>query len=87
MKETGAETIVIACTIVSACYEITAATDPNQRGIFVIDPNILAVKQAEMLASLNAVGKYRISRTGYYEQLASHSVKQAAELEAILAEK
>ena len=87
MKETGAETIVIACTIVSACYEITATTDPKLCGISVIDPNILAVKQAEMLASLNAAGKYRISRAGYYEKLATHSERQAAELEAILAGK
>jgi len=84
MKETGAETIVIACTIVSACYEITAAADPNLRGISVIDPNLMAVKQAEMLANLNAVGRYRMSRRGYYEQLEAHNKKQAAELSFIL---
>lgn len=87
MKETGAETIVIACTIVSACYELTAATDPGLGGVSIIDPNVIAVKQAEMLASLHAVGRYRMSRTGYYEQLATHSAEQAAELDAILAGK
>lgn len=87
MTETGAETIVIACTIVSACYEITAATDPSLHGISVIDPNIIAVKQAEMLASLNAAGRYRMGRTGYYERLEAHSAEQAAELNKILSEK
>ncbi|MFG2960985.1 aspartate/glutamate racemase family protein [Streptomyces sp. NPDC048291] len=84
MREAGAETIVIACTIVSACYEITAAKDESLRGISVIDPNIMAVKQAEMLASLNAVGQYRIARTGYYQQVAQHSTEQAAEIHALL---
>ena len=84
MKETGAETIVIACTVVSACYEITAAGDPDLSGISVIDPNVMAVKQAEMLAGLNAAGRYRMSRCGYYEQLEAHSKEQAAELSFIL---
>jgi len=87
MKETGAETVVIACTIVSACYEITAAKDETLRGISVIDPNIIAIKQAEMLASLNAVGQYRIARTGYYQKLASQSPAQAEELYSLLTEK
>jgi hypothetical protein len=51
----------------------------------VIDPNVLALKQAEMLADLNASGHYRIARTGYYQQLEAHSPDQAAALRAYLA--
>lgn len=85
MQETGAETVIIACTIVSGCYETTAANNPSLRGASIIDPNIIAVKQAEMLAALNAVGQYRISRAGYYQQLKAHSVEQSDELYSLLA--
>ncbi len=84
MDETGAETIIIACTIVSGCYEVTAAHDPSLQGLSVIDPNVLAFKQAEMLADLRASGQYRVARTGYYQQLEAHSPGQAAELRAYL---
>jgi allantoin racemase len=50
----------------------------------VIDPNILALKQAEMLADLHASGRYRIARTGYYQQLETHNPRQAAELRSYL---
>jgi allantoin racemase len=85
MAQTGAETVIVACTIVAGCYETSAAENPDLRGISVIDPNIVAVKQAEMLADLNNAGKYRIARTGYYQQLAQHSPAQDAELRAFLA--
>lgn len=39
MRETGAETIVIACTIVSASYEITAPTDPEHGGRDNVTPD------------------------------------------------
>jgi len=84
MVETGAESVIIACTIVSGCYEMTARTNPEMRALSVIDPNVMALKQAEMLADLNAVGQYRIARTGYYQQLDSHSPEQSDELYALL---
>ena len=86
MHETGAETVIIGCTIVSACYERAAsAGDERMRSLSVINPNLMAVKQAEMLADLAAQGQYRISRAGYYQNLAAHSETQAAELNLILA--
>jgi allantoin racemase len=85
MDETGAETVIVACTIVAGCYELCAAENPKLRGISVIDPNIMAVKQAQMLADLRATGQYRIARTGYYQKLSQHSKDQDAELRAYLA--
>lgn len=84
MQRTGAETVIIGCTIVAACYEKHAKSDPALRGISVIDPNIAAVKQAELLADLNQQGQYRIARTGYYQQLTEHDAAQARELYEIL---
>lgn len=85
MADTGAETVIMGCTIVAACYESVAAKDPELQGLSVIDPNIIAVKQAEMLADLHASGQYRISRSGYYQQLSSHSRAQWDELHGYLA--
>jgi allantoin racemase len=86
MAETGAETVIIACTVVSACYETTAANDPRLQGVSVIDPNVVAVKWAEMLVDLQRAGQYRIARSGYYQQLAHHSQEKDAELRSHLAE-
>jgi allantoin racemase len=85
MAETGAETVIIACTIVAGCYEIAARTDNRLQDLSVIDPNVMALKQAEMFAELRAAGQYRISRAGYYQPLDAHSREQADELRSYLA--
>jgi len=85
MATTGAETVIIGCTIVSACYEKMAlAGEERFRRLSVINPNLMAVKQAEVLADMAAQGQYRISRAGYYQNLREHSVEQADELAALL---
>lgn len=85
MEETGAETIIIGCTIVSACYEKVAMSGEQKLNeLSVVNPNLIAVKQAEALADMAAHGQYRISRAGYYQKLRSHSVEQADELASFL---
>lgn len=85
MAETGAETVIIGCTIVSACYEKAALTDERLQQLSVINPNVVAVKQAEVLADLAAQGQYRISRAAYYQSLAAHDPAQDDELRSVLA--
>lgn len=81
MRRTGAETVLIGCTIVSACYELAYLRGRKQLGeLSVINPNLIAVKIAEMLADMNAAGQYRLARTGYYQNLAAHDSDQAAEV-------
>ena len=85
MRTTGAETVVIGCTIVSACYELAALKgDAELAALSVVNPNVMAVKLAEMMADLNAPGQYRIARTGYYQQHAAHDAAEAAEILADL---
>jgi allantoin racemase len=87
MRTTGAETVVIGCTIVSACYELAVLRgDAELAKLSVINPNVMAVKLAEMFADLNATKQYRISRTGYYQQHASHDADEAAEIMSMLTE-
>ncbi len=86
MEQTGAETVIVACTIISGCYVTSVAEDPSLGGVSLVDPNIVAVKQAEMLADLQAVGQYAISRAGYYQKLSAHSQEQADEMDRLLTE-
>jgi allantoin racemase len=85
MARDRAEAVVLGCTIVAACFEravLRGATDLAQ--LAVVNPNLMAVKVAELLADLAAVGQYRISRTGYYEQHAQHDPVEAAEVRSFL---
>ena len=84
LETTGAETVVIGCTIVSACYELAALDDPELSAVSVINPNVMAVKVAEMFADLRASGQYRMSRTGYYQRHEDHDRAQAADVLARL---
>ena len=85
MRTTGAETVVIGCTIVSACYELAALGGDAELGaLSVVNPNVMAVKLAEMFADLNSTKQYRIARTGYYQQHAAHDAAEAAEILGIL---
>jgi allantoin racemase len=85
MRSTGAETVVIGCTIVSACYELAVLRgDADLAALSVINPNVMAVKLAEMFADLDATKQYRISRVGYYQQHTSHDAGEAAEIMELL---
>ena len=87
MRTTGAETVIIGCTIVAACYELAALRGDSELGaLSVVNPNVMAVKLAEMFADLNATGQYRISRSGYYQQHASHDVAEAGDILELLTE-
>ena len=80
LNSSGAETIIIGCTIVSACYEQVAMHEMSYRELSVINPNVVALKQAEMLADMNRQGQYRISRAAYYQPLETHDANAAAEV-------
>jgi allantoin racemase len=85
LERDGAEVIVLGCTIIAACFEKTrldSASDLD--GLAIINPNLIAVKVAELLADLAAVGQYRISRAGYYQRHEQHDPAEALEVLALL---
>jgi allantoin racemase len=85
LERDGAEAVVLGCTIVSACYERAVLRGAAELGdLAVINPNLMAVKVAEMLADLRAVGQYRISRRAYYRRHAQHDAEEAAGILALL---
>jgi allantoin racemase len=81
MQRTRAETVIVGCTIVSACYERACLNGvEGLDGLSIINPNMMAVKMAESLVALRRVGQYRISRAAYYQRLDDHDPAQAAEV-------
>jgi allantoin racemase len=79
MELDRSEVVVLGCTIIAACYEQTLMRGTSglpERAI--INPNLMAVKVAELLADLRQVGQYRMSRAGYYQQHAQHDAAEAA---------
>jgi allantoin racemase len=80
-----AEVVVLGCTIVAACYEQAILRGVSGLGeLAILNPNLIAVKVAEMLADLRAAGQYRISRRAYYRRHAEHDAAEAAEVMARL---
>lgn len=78
LDEDGAECVVLGCTIIAACYEREVLRGAEELATLpIVNPNVLAVKCAELLADLRAVGQYRISRRGYYQQHAQHDPEEA----------
>jgi allantoin racemase len=82
----GAEAVVLGCTIIAACYERAVLAGADVGGVPIINPNVMAVKVAELFADLRSVGQYRIARSGYYQQHAQHDAAEARDvLETFLA--
>jgi allantoin racemase len=81
MEEDDAEAIVLGCTIIAACYEKAQLEGlADIPPLPIVNPNVLAVKQAELFADLAKVGQYRISRKGYYQQHAQHDPAEARDV-------
>jgi allantoin racemase len=85
IERDGAEVVVLGCTIVAACYEQAILRGAHElTDLAILNPNLMAVKTAELLADLRAAGQYRISRKAYYRQHHQHDPAEAAEVLAEL---
>jgi allantoin racemase len=85
LERDRAEVIVLGCTIIAACFEKTLLDGaPDIEGLAVINPNLIAVKVAEMLADLAAVGQYRISREGFYQRHEQHDPAEARDVFSLI---
>jgi allantoin racemase len=81
LEEDGAECVVLGCTIIAACLEREILRGAEELATLpILYPNVLAVKAAELLADLRAVGQYRISRRGYYQRADQHNAEEAREV-------
>jgi allantoin racemase len=85
LEEDGSECVVLGCTIIAACIErevLRGTVDLG--GLPIVNPNVMAVKVAEMLADLRAVGQYRIARSGYYQRHDQRDPAEASEVRRVL---
>ncbi|MBP1143170.1 Asp/Glu/hydantoin racemase [Pseudomonas sp. GV105] len=69
MEDGGVESVILACTIISACTEKWLLTSGEPRNTTILNPNTFALKMAESLGLLHQKGAYGISRVGYYEKM------------------
>lgn len=68
LAETRAETVIMGCTIVAACYQRFLLRSRAKPELAIVNPNLLALKMAEGLADLRKMGTYHLARSGFYEQ-------------------
>jgi allantoin racemase len=81
LEEDGAECVVLGCTIIAACFEREILNGAEALGTLpIVNPNVMAVKAAELFADLRAVGQYRISRRGYYQRAEQYDRIEAEEV-------
>jgi allantoin racemase len=83
--ETGADTILMGCTVVAACYQKFLMGGGEPPDVAIVNPNLMALKVGETLADLKQKGGYRISRAGYYEKPKGHFAVESKKARAHLA--
>lgn len=68
LDQDDTDLVVLGCTIIAACLTQHTQATGEYADVPIVNPNVLALKSAEMLADLRQRGEYRISRRGYYEK-------------------
>ena len=76
IKETNAEVIVMGCTIVAACYQRYLMAGNAAPDVTIINPNLMALKMAELMAGLKQKGGHQMARSGYYEKPSGHYAEE-----------
>ena len=80
LREDASEVVILGCTIIGGCLEREIMTTGRHRDLPILNPNLLALKAAESLADLHRMGKYQISRIGFYQRHEQHDAAEAAEV-------
>ncbi|MEZ5775867.1 MAG: aspartate/glutamate racemase family protein [Hyphomicrobiaceae bacterium] len=72
LAEANAEVVLMGCTIIAACYQRYLMRGNAPPDVTIVNPNLMALKMAEMLAGLRQKGGHQIARQGYYEKPKGH---------------
>jgi allantoin racemase len=80
LREDESELVILGCTIIGGCLEREIMTTGRHKDLPILNPNLLALKAAESLADLYRMGKYQVSRIGYYQRHESHDPAGAEEV-------
>lgn len=74
MQQHNTESIILGCTIISACLEYAILNGKKEYLDFpILNPNTMALKMAESLAHLKQLNRYHINRTGFYSTLEKYN--------------
>ena len=76
LEEDDSDLVILGCTIVAACLTRHSQATGEYRDVPIVNPNLLALKSAKMLADLYQRDEYRLSRRGYYERQSSRSPEE-----------
>jgi allantoin racemase len=76
LQDDDADLVVLGCTIIAACLTQHTQATGEYADVPVVNPNLLALKSAEMLADLRQRGEYRLSRRGYYEKQVTRDAEE-----------
>jgi allantoin racemase len=66
VEKDHSEVVLLACTTIAACVEAERLRTGAFSDLPYLNPSTLALKVSESLAQLSAVGRYDISRRGFY---------------------
>jgi allantoin racemase len=66
----------MGCTIVAACYQRYLMAGNAAPDVTIINPNLMALKMAELMAGLKQKGGHQMARSGYYEKPAGHYAEE-----------
>ena len=80
LREDESELVILGCTIIGGCLEREIMATGRHAELPILNPNLLALKAAESLADLRRMGKYQVSRVGYYQRHEAHDATGAAEV-------
>ena len=81
-EEDGADLVILACTVIAACVEGELIQRGLQLDFPLLNPNTVALKTAEAMADLHALGRYEIARKGYYGKPQARSAQEFDEVRA-----
>jgi allantoin racemase len=68
LEHDRSETVLIGCTTIALCLELEIERTGQWTDLPFINPTTLALKTAESLAHLYQLGRYNISRRGFYSR-------------------
>ena len=76
----NSDVAVIGCTTIAACIEEAALLDDRFLALPFVNPSTAALQLAEALGRLSQLGRYRLSRRGYYQRHDAANATEAAEV-------
>ncbi|MFC4625232.1 aspartate/glutamate racemase family protein [Daeguia caeni] len=80
VEKTGAEAVILNCTIISASYQKYLMKGGKPADVPVLNPNLMALMMAETTAHLRSKGALQLSRAAFYAQPHDDHFRKVSEI-------